>query len=128
METEYAETARLFVKRRSRWLRNTFVHGLRFGDKREVRSSIFTMGTGIAACIGLPIALANKRFGGLVWGFVIGLLLNRRIAYATDLAAELGIPLHFDYWFRLPYLLMLDQLSSVMAAADLLSIERRTRW
>lgn len=128
VETEYAESARLFVKRRSRWLRNTFVHGLKFGDQREVRSSMITMGTGLASFAGLPMALANKWAGGLLWGFMIGLLLSRRLSYATELAAELGIPISSEYFLRLPHLLMLDQLASVMAATDLLSTERRTRW
>ena len=128
VETEYAHSPRLYTKRRSRWLRNTFLHGRSLGHQEEIRNSLMTMGIGTAV-IGGPVLMAvNKWLGSAVWGGLVGTLLRRRVKYASDLAHERNSSLPSGYMIRLPYLILLDQLASALAAVDLVNRRRRQRW
>jgi cellulose synthase/poly-beta-1,6-N-acetylglucosamine synthase-like glycosyltransferase len=128
VETEYADSPRLYTQRRSRWLRNTFLHGRYLGHREEVRNSLVTMGIGTVV-IGGPILMAvNKGLVGAVWGGLVTILLKRRVRYASDLARERNSSLPSGYMIRLPYLILLDQLASALAAIDLVNRRRRHRW
>lgn len=128
VETEYADGVRLYARRRSRWLRNTFLHGRRLGDRAEVRNSLTTMGIAVVVLAAPATFPLTKRWGGLAWGTLVALLLKRRIRYAADLIRETDAPAPRAFFLWLPFLTLLDQLSSVLALADLLSQTRRTRW
>lgn len=128
VETEYAESAGPYLTRRSRWLRNTFQHGRTLGDQQEVRNSLITMIMGVAFLGGPATILLKRRLGSVAWGALAGLLLKRRLDYAAALAAEEHATPPPRYLVQVPYLLLLDQLASVMAVMDLLSRQRRTRW
>jgi cellulose synthase/poly-beta-1,6-N-acetylglucosamine synthase-like glycosyltransferase len=128
VETEYAKSADLYSRRRSRWLRNTFLHGRRLGDRAEVRSSLIAMGIG-AATIGGPITLkVNKWLGSAAWCSLVAMLLMRRVAYANALEVEFQCAKPANYFIRLPFLTVLEQLSSVKAAVDIVDRKRHARW
>jgi cellulose synthase/poly-beta-1,6-N-acetylglucosamine synthase-like glycosyltransferase len=128
VETEYACRPRLYARRRSRWLRNTLLHGRRYGDRAEVRNSLVTMGIGLLVACGPLSFPLTKRWGGIAWSGLIALLLKRRIGYVHALADELHTPVPPKYYVALPILTLIDQAASVMAVADLVSRKRRLRW
>jgi hypothetical protein len=78
--------------------------------------------------VGVPLTFPiTKRWGALAWGALLALLLRRRIDYASALTVE-GTPPPRGFTLRLPVLVALDQISSVMALRDLASRDRRFRW
>jgi cellulose synthase/poly-beta-1,6-N-acetylglucosamine synthase-like glycosyltransferase len=128
VETEYADRITPYINRRARWLRNTFMHGRRHGDKAEVRSSALTMAVATAV-VAAPLTFRLTRWFGLAtWMGLTGMLLKRRIQYMRALATDLGAPLPGSIIVQLPLLTLADQLASVRAATDLLSAKGRTRW
>lgn len=128
VETEYASDPALYLRRRSRWLRNTLVHGRRTGDAQEVRTSVVTAGLGFALLAGpLTFPLTGK-VGAAAWGTLVGIMLRRRLIYARELAMEIRRPAPPGFTRRLPYFVVLDQAASVMSVVDAISKRRRTRW
>jgi cellulose synthase/poly-beta-1,6-N-acetylglucosamine synthase-like glycosyltransferase len=128
VETEYADRPRHYARRRARWLRNTVLHGWRSGDHAEVRHSLVTMGLGVATLAGLFAFPLRRRGAGFAWAGLMALLIKRRVDYAVALGRETNPPPRAAFFLLLPCLILLDQVSSVLALVDLISWKRRTRW
>jgi glycosyltransferase involved in cell wall biosynthesis len=128
VETEYAREYRLLLRRQSRWLRNTLLHGQRFNDRAAVVSSSRTMATG-AAILALPLTVpVTRRWGLAAWLGVLALLGFKRLQYLQALSAEIGRPLVPGTVRNLPAYVLLDLLSWAMPLYDLCFAERRRRW
>lgn len=128
VETEYADGVKALVRRRSRWLRNTFLHGIAFGDYREIVATVRT----VAVSAGLllwPLSWRWTRISGVLLGFsAFGYLLAVRIRYARRLSMEIDVRVGPAYLARLPWYTLLDITASLWPLVDLASRGRRWRW
>jgi cellulose synthase/poly-beta-1,6-N-acetylglucosamine synthase-like glycosyltransferase len=128
VETEYSSTSRVLMRRRSRWLRNTLLHGYRLGDRAAVQSSVTTMAMSLGV-LALPLTFSRwLKWGGFAWCAVFGMLTARRFRYAAELGEELGMRIPAGVVVRMPLLTMIDLAASVVAIADLRSEKGRARW
>jgi cellulose synthase/poly-beta-1,6-N-acetylglucosamine synthase-like glycosyltransferase len=128
VQTRYAKSASVFLSRRARWLRNTMMHGFRFKDLPEIRSTTITVLLGCGVCF-VPLSWRWTRGKGmLAWLLGLSFLIFRRHQYSISLARERSIRLPFGYYCRLPWYVLLDQSVAIRALIDLAFPKRRWRW
>lgn len=128
VETEYAVNPGDVLRRRSRWLRNIFLHGTRSGDRALVAAAMRTVALGLAFLV-WPLTLPWTRRVGLgLWLAGFGTLIALRARYARTLAADRGVDLPSRFFVRLPGYTALDMIGCVLSIIHLLLPGRRQRW
>ena len=128
VETEYAKTSTEFVRRHSRWLRNSFLHGREFHDKDAVISSLKTMLLGNAILFLLLTTPLTKTRGFMTLVFALGFLTTIRFRYLRALGKEQDCPIPSAVFIKLPVITFLDVVSWAVPAFELLSKRGRTKW
>lgn len=128
VQTEYALDTGTYLRRQSRWLRNTLVLGLKFNDRAEVIGTAKTIGLSCAVLVA-PILWPIARIRiGLVWLYLVVTMIRRRRTYIFDLLNEhpgRGISFPTE---RLPLYCLLDSVAGAMPLIDLARRKSRWRW
>jgi hypothetical protein len=126
--TPYPVRAREFLHQQSRWLRNIFLHGIRFGDYAELLACSRTVAVGLGF-YAWPLSWPWTRLPGIViWLAVLSYLITVRIRYIRQLGAESGLTIGPSVFARLPWYTLLDILAWLSPIVDAVSRRRRLRW
>lgn len=128
VETAYPTSPLAFLRQQSRWLRNIFLHGSRYGDRAEIGACARTVALGAGFYL-WPLSWRWTRLPGVVlWlaGFTV--LVGLRARYARSLSARQGVPFDPSYYLHLPWYTLLDVAAWVWPLVDAVSRRRRLRW
>lgn len=91
VETQYHEGFLQYTAQQSRWIRNVFIHGSRFGERSEVMSVTRSVALGIGL-LTWPLTWKRTRVPGVVlWLAPIGWMARVRIAHQLQLEEEFGL-------------------------------------
>jgi cellulose synthase/poly-beta-1,6-N-acetylglucosamine synthase-like glycosyltransferase len=130
VQTRYLEEVGPYLRQQSRWLRNIFVHGRRFGDREEVVTCARTVALGSGILL-WPLSWPwSRRPGVAVWLLAIGWMARRRLLQERELEAEMALgPLKPKraVWGAFAYS-FLDLLAWSRPLIDALHPGRRLRW
>lgn len=128
VRTFYPTQAGEFVRQQSRWLRNIFLHGPRFGDYDEMRDCGRTIALGTGFYL-WPLTWRWTRLPGIaLWLAGLAFLVAVRLKYARTLASETGSSVSRSYLLRLPFYTLLDVAAWTWPLLDAASSRRRLRW
>ncbi|CCF83166.1 glycosyltransferase [Nitrolancea hollandica] len=128
VETPYPTSPLAFLRQQSRWLRNIFLHGPRYGDNAEIRACARTVALGAGFYL-WPLSWRWTRLPGLlIWLTGLTALVALRVRYARALSARRGVVLGPAYYLRLPWYTLLDVAAWVWPLVDAVSRRRRLRW
>ncbi len=128
VETTYPISPLAFLRQQSRWLRNIFLHGPRYGDRAEIQACARTVALGAGFYL-WPLSWRWTRLPGVVlWLTGLTALVALRVRYARSLAARQRVPLDRSYYLRLPWYTLLDIAAWVWPLVDAVSRRRRLRW
>lgn len=128
VETTYPTSPLAFLRQQSRWLRNIFLHGSRYGDRAELGACARTVVLGAGFYL-WPLSWRWTRLPGLlIWLTGLTALVALRIRYARSLSARQRVSLDRSYYLRLPWYTLLDVAAWVWPLVDAVSRGRRLRW
>lgn len=126
--TYYPQRPGHYLSQQSRWIRNIFLHGRRFNDRREILACGRTIAVGaIFWCWPLTWPW-TRTIGILAWLLAFGYLVSARIRYARQLAREQHLRLGPSYAIRLPVYTLLNVAAWARPLVDALSASHRRRW
>lgn len=126
--THYPHQPLHYLSQQSRWIRNIFFHGLRFGDHDEVVACSKTVAIGAAFWLWMFTWPWTRRAGVVTWLLAFGYLISARARYARQLAREQHLSLGVNFAIRLPWYTLLNVAAWVRPLVDALSPSRRVRW
>jgi cellulose synthase/poly-beta-1,6-N-acetylglucosamine synthase-like glycosyltransferase len=128
VETPYPTSPPAYLRQQSRWLRNIFLHGFRFGDRAEIIACARTVTLGAGFYL-WPLSWRWTRLSGvLLWLAGLTVLVALRVRYARELSVHRQVTVGRAYYLRVPWYTLLDVAAWVWPLLDGLSRQRRLRW
>lgn len=128
VESEYAESARVYRHKQSRWLRNVLIHGPRFGARADVRATRRTVATGLAMLLAPFASLVLGRAVLALWAVLTLHAATAKLRYAVFAARLHGLALPWRVLAAALPLALLDFAVWASPIVDLLHPGRRDRW
>lgn len=126
--TFYPENFYAYIRQRSRWLRNNFLHGKRFNDRREVVRVSKTFATGVLMVTTPLLSLLFGPAPMLLWFavFIIGLYHRLKL---VSWARKTERKLRFGSVYKwIPLYTLVDYVAWFTSFVDLLIPWRRWKW
>lgn len=129
VRTAYCTAIGEYVRQRSRWFRNRFLHGLRHRRWREVAGHLWAALTSLGM---LAIPLAGGLGSRLLWALWLAALSHlafsqARFTLAAHARGAARLPRRWQYGLFLPYMVV-GWAANVGALVDSLIPGRRWRW
>lgn len=128
VETEFATSARAYLRQQSRWLRNILLHGRAFGAVHQVRSALAQCLIGLLLLLWLLAIPITGRLGLASWLAVLLHGIFSRYRYIGFAEITLSQPRRVSLYLLAPLYLLLDQAMLSFALWEWLLPSRRRRW
>ena len=128
VETEYPTRISDYIRRQSRWLRNTFFIGLKFGDRKEVKKNLMTFTVCSTMLLFPVLSLLVAQQLLYLWGvFAVGGIINRvrYVKFVEDFNKDINFKKVYP---RLFVYMLLDFFSGFIAVIDSILPWRRRKW
>ena len=130
VETRYHEAIGPYLRQQSRWLRNIFLHGVRFGGRSEMVAVVRTIAIGWAVLL-WPLGWWRTRLPGIaLWLLLLGAMARARLGRQRTLEEEANLaPVRRPRaaGFALGFALV-DLVTWAYPLLDLARRSRRLRW
>ncbi len=132
VQSHYPESLREYRQKQSRWLRNLWIYGRRYGAWDDVRVTAQTIAMGVAMTLMPFAALLAGGTPGLVimvlWLLVLTHAVAAKVRYALFTSRAYSLSMPHSLYLGIPPLRVIDFAILALPALDLLNMRRRHAW